>query len=155
MDDCLFKPLQLQQLQAMLADAAQRLHPQQAEAETERGVALEALVNYEGLRALAQQDDQLMRELLSATLGSNLTDLQAARECLEQEEWQELAKCIHRISGAAQIVGAQQAAQCCINLERLCQQTPPEPMAIRLGWQATLLCVEELNQAIDGWLAAR
>ena len=155
MDDCLFKPLQLQQLQAMLADAAQRLHPQQAEVETERGVALEALVNYEGLRALAQQDDQLMRELLNATLGSNLTDLQAARECLDQEEWLELAKCIHRISGAAQIVGAQQAAQCCMNLERLCQQTPPEPMAIRLGWQATLLCVEELNQAIDGWLAAR
>ncbi|EML5381006.1 MULTISPECIES: response regulator [Enterobacter] len=155
MDDCLFKPMQLQQLQAMLADVTQRLHPQQAEAETERSVALEALVNYEGLRALAQQDDQLMRELLSATLGSNLTDLQAARECLEREEWQELAKCIHRISGAAQIVGAQQAAQCCINLERLCQQTPPEPMAIRLGWQATLLCVEDLNQAIDGWLAAR
>ncbi len=154
MDDCLFKPLQLQQLQTMLAEAAQRLHPQPLPAETGGDIALEALVNYDGLRALTQHDDSLMRELLSATLGSNRADLQAARERLEQEDWPELKKCIHRISGAVQIVGAQQAAECCINLERLCQQTPPEPMAIRLGWQATLLTLEALNQAIDGWLAA-
>ncbi|CAI0968848.1 response regulator [Serratia quinivorans] len=154
MDDCLFKPLQLQQLQAMLADAAQRLHPQQAEEEAASDVALEALVNYQGLRTLTQHDDQLMRELLSATLSSNRADLQAARERLEQEDWPELKKCIHRISGAAQIIGAQRAAECCINLERLCQQPQPEPREIRLGWRVTLLCVEELNQAIDGWLAA-
>jgi len=152
MDDCLFKPLQLQQLQMMLTDAVQRLYPRRAEEEATSDVGLESLVNYQGLRTLTQHNDQLMRELLSTTLNSNRTDLQVARERLEKEDWPELKKCIHRLSGAAQIIGAQRAAECCINLERLCDHL--QPREIRLGWKATLLSVEQLNQAIDDWLAA-
>lgn len=155
MDDCLFKPLQLQQLQSILADAAQRLHPQLATAAAAQGVALEALVNYQGLRNLTQHDDRLMGELLSATLNGNRADLQAADQCLATEAWLALAKRIHSISGAVQIVGAQQVAECCIRLERLCQKEPLEPEAIRQQWQAVRRSVDTLNQAIEAWLAAR
>jgi two-component system sensor histidine kinase EvgS len=152
MDDCLFKPLQLPQLRSVLSEAAKRLHPSPVKVEWEERIALESLVNYDGLLALTHHDEQLMYELLAATLSSNLTDLQAARECLDQEQWQELAKCIHRLSGAAQIVGAQHAAECCIHLERMCKQAQPKVMEIRLGWQATLLSVEMLNRALTQWL---
>ncbi|WP_223256841.1 MULTISPECIES: transporter substrate-binding domain-containing protein [Enterobacterales] len=147
MDDCLFKPLQLQQLQKILEDAAQRLYPHPMVE-----VSLENYLNYEGLRNLTQHDEQLMRELLDTTLNSNADDLCTAQECVEREDWRELAVCIHRISGATQIIGANVSAQYCMNLESLCNQDAPSRSEIMQAWEETKIHLDTLNQVIQNWL---
>lgn len=147
MDDCLFKPLQLPQLQAMLTAAAHVLHSSR-----QGEVTLEELINYDNLYALANSDKGMVCELLSTTLSSNQQDLTLAQELFELEDWPELAKCIHRISGAAQIIGANRVAQCCFSLEKLCQEPQPDPAEIRVYRDEAVQNVQALNSAIEIWL---
>jgi two-component system sensor histidine kinase EvgS len=151
MDDCLFKPLQLPQLQTLLAAAARDLQSPPTEEET---MTLETLINYEGLFTLAHRDMGMVRELLDTTLGSNRQDLWRALEFLGKEDWPELAKCIHRITGSAQIIGATRAANHCAMLETLCRAPQADRVEIDLCWQEAMLSVAQLNQAIDNWLTA-
>ena len=93
-----------------------------------------------------------MRELLDTTLNSNADDLCTAQECVEREDWRELAVCIHRISGATQIIGANVSAQFCMNLESLCNQDAPSRSEIMQAWEETKTHVGTLNQVIQNWL---
>lgn len=149
MDDCLFKPLQLQQLQQMLAEAALHLYPHP---QLSNEVSLEPYLNVEGLQNLTQYDEQLMRELLTATLNSNLDDLRAAQACVEREDWSGLASCIHRLSGATQIIGASLCAEYCMNLERLCKQDTPMSSEILQVWEKTKFNLDTLNKVMQNWL---
>ncbi|HCK00054.1 MAG TPA: histidine kinase [Serratia grimesii] len=151
MDDCLFKPLQLPQLQALLAVAASDLHPPLPEKET---MKLETLINYESLFSLAHNDIGMVRELLRATLVTNRQDLRLAQDLLVQEKWPTLVQCIHRITGAAQIIGAQRAARSSAELEALCRAPQVDRAEIHPYWQEFDQSVAELNLAIDAWLVA-
>ncbi|WP_242514462.1 response regulator [Enterobacter cloacae] len=151
MDDCLFKPLQLHQLQLMLENVVQHMEPSYHP----HTVNLETLVNYEGLRSLTQNDENLLAELLRATLTSNRHDLLTARECVEKQDWPALKIAIHRLSGAAQIIGAQETAEECIHLESLCMEDEPDPVEIIAVWQDAQQHVDVLNRALDVWLSSR
>ena len=150
MNDCLFKPLQLPQLKSLLNAVMLNVPEWHSVARP-----LRALVNYEKLCELSQHNDEMLRELLSVTMQANLDDLKLAEDLLGLQDWQELAKCLHRISGAAQISGAGRVERACRSLEFVCgMDRPDEEKIIRL-WKETEDAVRELNQAIDGWLEGR
>lgn len=147
MDDCLFKPLQLPHLQTILNNVAEQL-----DSEKKSSSQLGDLLNLEDLLALTHNDKGMLSELLSVTLKSNRDDLLLAEDLYELEDWPELAKCIHRISGAAQIIGARNAEKHCRALEILCLKEPPSPHEVSTEWQNVMRDVNELNSCIEQWL---
>lgn len=148
MDDCMFKPLQLPQLQAMLGQVALRMakdRPAPSE--------LEQMLSFSGLNNLTQGDDELLHSLLSVTLTTQRQDIVEAAELLELEDWPEMAKCIHRMSGACQIISANKAEALCRRLEDLCRQDDVSAEETQALWQETENELAILNRAIENYLA--
>lgn len=159
MDDCLFKPLQLPQLQMILDDASENLHQiadmeNDATTVAEPEPSLEHLLNMNDLYTLTHNDKSMLRELLSVTLTSNREDLALAEDLFELEDWPELAKCMHRISGAAQIIGAVRAEGDCRLMEKSCLLSDAANENIILHWEAVQASVWELNRSIEAWINA-
>lgn len=147
MDDCLFKPLQLPQLQAILDNVSEQV--------SQRGdssLLLRDLLNFNDLFALTHNNNAMLKELLSVTLSSNQEDLRMAEDLFVLEDWPELAKCIHRISGAAQIIGAMRAERSSRLLEQACLSSEMDLAALAVQWQEAHEAVNELNGCIANWL---
>jgi two-component system sensor histidine kinase EvgS len=147
MNECLFKPLQLAQLKILLNEVVKRLPGHGGEKNL-----LRQQVDYQKLEELSNYDDDLLRELLTLTLHSNRDDQRLARDLLELQDWPELAKCIHRISGAAQICGAQGVVAACRELEAACLLPEPPGSVILPLWSEANDALNEFNQALEGWL---
>ncbi|WP_190314929.1 transporter substrate-binding domain-containing protein [Pantoea sp. M_9] len=164
MDDCLFKPLQLPQLQAILEKAAEQAeNAVQAKPAVPEASApaiqnadvpepLENLLNFSDLEVLTNGNAAMRYELLTVTLASNIDDLRMAEDLYELEDWPEMASCIHRISGAAQIIGARRAEMSCRALEKACLEPVPDTTALAALWHDALQEIAMLNSSLDYWL---
>lgn len=148
MDDCLFKPLHLPQLQAMLGEVALRLAKDKP-APSE----LEQMLSFSGLNNLTHGDEDLLHSLLSVTLATQRQDMLEAAELLELEDWPEMAKCIHRMSGACQIISANKAEALCRRLEDVCRQEEVSVDEAGVLWQETESELKILNSAIERFLS--
>ena len=147
MDDCLFKPLQLPQLEAILSDVMKSKQAALAEP-----AGLDKLVNIEKLKTMSSHDGGMLGELLRLTLQSNEEDLRLAEDLFSLQDWPELASCAHRISGAVQICGAERAENACRNLEVACREAVVDEVEIEDVWLKCSSAVGEFNQAIYAWL---
>lgn len=146
MDDCLFKPLRLSQLDMLL----RRIPRQQAPVEEKKGASLAELVNLPALQELAQQDKNLLVILLRTTWEENTRDMQQSRQLLSQEAWPALVTCLHRLAGAAQIIGAVEAEACCRELEKYCETaSAPDKEQVERELIQALHALEKLNRAIE------
>ncbi|WWJ85200.1 response regulator [Erwinia aphidicola] len=156
MDDCMFKPLQLPQLKTMLRQVSRQLGETQIPAE-ERPVTLEQLVNFPALQQLTQNDDELLHELLhellQTTSATNQQGLVQAGDLVELEDWPELAKCIHRLSGAAQIISAFKVEALCRELESVCREENVDRQRVHLLWQQVQKDSQVLEAAMQRWLS--
>ncbi|EJL85165.1 transporter substrate-binding domain-containing protein [Pantoea sp. GM01] len=148
MNDCLFKPLRLPQLEAVL-----RHIPGQSPSEEEWQPRLEEMIDLEMLRALAHGEREFLFSLLRATRDENVMDMQQAEKMFSQHLWDELARSLHRMAGAAQIIGANGVEQYCRELEKAFLHDPTHP-GLSVKFHQTLTIIEELNQAIDIFIAA-
>lgn len=147
MNDCLFKPLQLPQLEKLLNNVMKQLP-----AVAEQGPGLKALIDYPKLLSLSHHDEQMLKELLLLTRQTNDDDLRRGEDLLELQDWPELSHCLHRISGAAQICGAERTRRACRQMESACLQPQVDAESMMSLWQAVSDSVTELNHAIEGWL---
>lgn len=149
MDDCLFKPLRLSQLEQLL----RRIPRQSSELEENTTVTLSELVNLSALSALTQHDSDLLFTLLRTTREENVRDMQHCRRLLDEANWPELTRCLHRLAGAAQIIGATTVETQCRSLEKYCENTlSPDKELISQSLKKALASLEELNQAIDRFI---
>ncbi|NBJ36919.1 transporter substrate-binding domain-containing protein [Serratia fonticola] len=148
MDDCLFKPLRLPQLEALLRKVPRHSKPRRG-----AKVTLGEMVDLNALRELAQNDTKLLYGLLRATRDENLRDMQQTVALLAQQAWSDLARCLHRLAGAAQIIGAEKAEKPCRELEKYCEDEP-EASEVETRLKQALLAVTEFNQAIEAFIAA-
>lgn len=144
MDDCLYKPLRLAQLEGLL-----RRIPRQVTITP----ALDKIVDLNALKELAQNDDMLLNGLLKTTLDENLRDLEQATRWLNEENWEALARSVHRLAGAAQIIGATVAEQHCRTLEHICEHEP-ENTETGMYFNTAMNAIQELNRAIELWIAS-
>ena len=117
--------------------------------------ALQELVNYDKLQSLSDYDDEILRELMSITLQTNQQDLAQAADLFQLQDWPELAKSIHSISGAAQIFGAEGVKTVSRSMELACREVPADDVKISRLWQSVIDAVTELNSAIERWLHER
>ncbi|HGM5491481.1 TPA: transporter substrate-binding domain-containing protein [Serratia fonticola] len=96
MNLCLFKPIDLPQLEAALQGV---IAPSPAE-------PLSEFVDMATLQALSLGDSALMHQMLEQSRQENDKDLEAARQALELQDWPTLQRHLHRINGTAQLLGA-------------------------------------------------
>lgn len=146
MDECLFKPLRLPQLESLLSRIPRR------QSAVSAPPPLAALVDLPALMQLAQHDKPLLHTLLKTTRDENARDMQQARALYQAGAWADLARCVHRLAGAAQVVGAAVVEEQGRYLEKLLEQG--EEVAQVDRYVENLLSeVMALNQAIDDFLA--
>ncbi|KAA6094567.1 MULTISPECIES: transporter substrate-binding domain-containing protein [unclassified Pantoea] len=135
MDACLFKPLHPDQLNAALAQPA----------------ALPALLSLPQLRAMVHHDDDMVAKLLLRVCEENQRDLQQAQQELAQQQWPALARTLHRLAGAAQIIYAADINQLCQQLEQDCVDARDGDL-LSVGLAGLTTRIEQLQLAIDCWL---
>ncbi|BFO08958.1 hypothetical protein GGER_14680 [Serratia rubidaea] len=87
MDDCLFKPLRLAQLERVLQHVIKRDEPP----------ALRSLLDWDALMDMMHQDVVIVRKILARISDENAQDMAQAMELAQQQDWPALAVCLHRL----------------------------------------------------------
>jgi two-component system sensor histidine kinase EvgS len=106
MNDCLFKPISINELQQSIQKYAKG----------------KAAFNVDALCALAGPDPAFARQMLSTLCQSNSADIEQLKLLLQQSDWDELKRLAHKIKGAAVLVQAEQLIDSCEILERATEQ---------------------------------
>jgi two-component system sensor histidine kinase EvgS len=105
MNGCLFKPVSLDMLRASLSEACANDHRVPSSAPLPASTS--AVFDLDIFNSLTGSDPQLERLLLDSLYTTNCLDLKQFDEFLSGGQWYELVRLVHRIKGAARIVGAQ------------------------------------------------
>ncbi|EIM18943.1 ATP-binding protein [Pseudomonas chlororaphis] len=143
MDDCLFKPISLTALSAVLMSfsgvsrTAALGAPQERVAEN----AIEPI-----LYSLTGGDKAMMQSLIEEAYSSYTRDLAELKGHLVHIVPDALADLAHRIKGAARILQAQRVIQACDQVERLCRDMPIQREQV-LGQISVI--EEELERLIE------
>lgn len=152
MDDCLFKPLNMKQLEAGLLRTSQK----EATKEHAHPDGLSRFINLANLRLLAGHDINLLFTLLNTTRDENQRDMHPCLALAHQGDWTALAYHMHRLAGAAAIIGANTIAQQCRSLEKVCEDlTLPAKSEMQPRLQTLLANLAALNQAISMFTSPR
>ncbi|BAP36421.1 two-component histidine kinase EvgS [Acinetobacter guillouiae] len=146
MDECLFKPLRLAQLENLLNQVDRNSSVNQISQ-----ILLEHLIDLEKLNQLVQNDNDLLIQLLVTTKNENIQDLKQVSQFMVQEDYIALGRCFHRLVGAAQIIGASEIERCSSELESYCdKQVGFEEFQIKI--QYLIQVVTQFNQAVDDFI---
>ena len=106
MNDCLFKPISINELQQSIQKYAKG----------------KAAFNIDALFALAGPDPAFARQMLSTLCQSNSADIEQLKLLLQQSDWNALKRLAHKIKGAAVLVQAEQLIDSCETLEKATEQ---------------------------------
>ncbi|MGU3414167.1 response regulator [Enterobacteriaceae bacterium C34A] len=132
MNECLFKPVNLTQLSALLAE----ISPQPS-----------AAFDMDKLSLLAQGNRQLMLRALQEARQENRHDLALARLALEKAEWDSVAWHIHRIHGTSRLLGAAAPGDLSERIEQKLRDAP-DSQALAGDLQQLEGLLDELDSAI-------
>ena len=116
MDDCLFKPFRLADLNAWLAAkfcAGPRVEPSEPSPATSE-------IDLSGLQQYVGEDHELIGQLLQDLLSSNRSDREELLRVHATGDESGLCTLAHRIKGGALMVRASALIACCEALERAC-----------------------------------
>lgn len=106
MNDCLFKPISINELQQSIQKYAKG----------------KAAFDIDALFALAGPDPAFARQMLSTLCQSNTSDIEQLKLLLQQSDWDALKRLAHKIKGAAVLVQAEQLIDSCETLEKASEQ---------------------------------
>lgn len=106
MNDCLFKPISINELQHSIQKYAKG----------------KAAFNIDALFVLAGPDPAFARQMLSTLCQSNSEDIEQLKLLLQQSNWHALKRQAHKIKGAAVLVQAEQLIDSCETLEKATEQ---------------------------------
>lgn len=124
MDDCLFKPLDLDSLTQALISARPVPEPDDGS----------SLLDLQHLRHLVGNDEAALKALLGDLRASNREDLQRLESLGDAPE--AIAGLAHRVKGGARIVRAGALVALCEQVERCCHAQPLERAALGLAVRA-------------------
>jgi two-component system sensor histidine kinase EvgS len=133
MDDCLFKPIGLKELQARLGSLSASLDEEEA-------VALTDSFDLTSLEQLTGGDIVSIKKLLEELISSNADDKVRLIELFSRHDVSGLADLAHRIKGGARIIQAQGLVAACEAVESACRSADGMLLANAVG---------DLRQAMD------
>jgi two-component system sensor histidine kinase EvgS len=119
MDDCLFKPIGLDNLRVRL-DAVPKISAVNDSQEAEMDKQADG-VDLKSLREMTGGNPGLIRRLLEELHSSNRIDIGQVRPLWEAGDWKQLADLAHRMKGAARLVNADTLQDLCSKLEGGCK----------------------------------
>lgn len=133
MDDCLFKPLGLDELVRALALYQPETKPQDAM----------QLLDLRHLMRLVGSDQAAFKALLADLRSSNQQDLQRLEALVNDPP--ALAQLAHRIKGGARIARAESVIRACQQVELTCESRPLEASHLRRDVQALRVALQRLE----------
>lgn len=147
MDDCLFKPIGLEDLQKRLATGL----PYAAASATPE--LSDALFDASALETMTRGNFTLMSKLANELIKSNRSDSQLLAQHVAGADWLAASDIAHSIKGASMIVGAQVLSEAAAELESLCRDGAADA---DLHQAAYLVQAEitRLETSLENWLAA-
>ena len=117
MNDCLFKPISLQHLEARLASAdlePLNLHDTPESTEPAREIDLDAL------ERLTQGDANALKHLIEPLISSMEEDMVALLQAFTKHDLPGMSAVAHKVKSGARMVKARHLLQCCEDLEKAC-----------------------------------
>jgi two-component system sensor histidine kinase EvgS len=155
MDDCLFKPVGLSTLRKCLGKVVQHVEPNNLQSQITQNAALgkpgTTLFDLQLLQHLTSGDQQVMHQLLTELYSTNEVDVRSLQKLLNAQRWRDLGQVMHRLKGAARMVGAQQLIDTTTAYEVGLAQAL-EGDAARLRAIAVLEAVAQLQLSIKDWI---
>ncbi|SDQ71184.1 multi-sensor hybrid histidine kinase [Pseudomonas sp. UC 17F4] len=147
MDDCLIKPIGVDELDARLRTLHDdgpptEVQPHLAASDLPMAAAT-AVMDLAPLKLLLNNEPVKFRQILEELVNNNQHDRQQLATLLAQRDTERLARLSHRIKGAAQVVRAVQLVSACRQLDAVCG-------APQLDVERLEVCVAELDQALGG-----
>lgn len=151
MNDCLIKPIGLDELDARLL----ALH-QDWEVESEGPAillpllapALPRLLDLGPLELLINSDPVKLREILDELIANNRKDCQSLRALLDKGETEALMELAHRIKGAARVVTGEQLVESCRRLEVVCADPQASADALSQAVNEVEFSIVELERGL-------
>lgn len=131
MNDCLFKPISLQNLEARLASAA--LVP--VDLESQPIDACDKLLDLEALERLTNGDANALKHLLEPLISSMEDDMSALLRAFTKHDLSSMSDVAHKVKSGARMIKAKQLALCCENLEKACLAPEWSQLARRVDEQ--------------------
>ncbi|WP_081372211.1 transporter substrate-binding domain-containing protein [Pseudomonas fluorescens] len=146
MDDCLFKPISLDDLNARLMS----LVPVAAVlVEQDFSTVIEG-VDLTSLEQLSRGDAGAVRSLLQDLATSNAQDMARLLQLFTQHDLTGLSDLAHRVKGGARIIQAQWLVDCCEELEVACEGL--NSAVLTEAVDALQQAMERLEQRLDNYL---
>jgi two-component system sensor histidine kinase EvgS len=136
MDECLFKPIRLHDLQQALKGASHC----DSEVQSVEEVALKEL-DLSTLEQMAGNDHSMIQRLREEVLNSLHNDLQQLDQMSHEHDRSGLRELAHHIKGGAQMVGAARLVSACTDLEEACRAA--EAVAV-------VMAIKTLRDAMHG-----
>lgn len=153
MDDCLFKPVSLDMLRNCLDRASTAPSPDGASPALPAPPTPEtAIFDLNMFNSLTGSDPHLARLLLDSLYTNNCQDLQRFDEHLSARRWFDLARVVHRVRGAARMVGAQVLIEAAKIYEEGLRQELTEQEATQRAIQVRT-AIEQLQEAVAGHMS--
>ena len=149
MDDCLFKPISLNDLNARLAS----LVPAGAVAPLEQEPPLQTIdgIDLTSLIHLSRGDDAAIKSLLQDLATSNAQDMAQLIRLFTQHDLSGLSDLAHRVKGGARIIQAHALIECCEALEASCKGL--NSAVVTDAVDALQQAMEQLGQRLEIFLA--
>lgn len=144
MNDCLFKPIGLENLRRRLESVPSIVADNECEAV--QGVDLKLL------EEMTEGNPVLIRRLLEELHSSNDADIEQVAPLLEAQDWKQLGDLAHRMKGAARLVNARVLQEGCAELEAACRDHL-DLSDIRAKVRAVVSAMADLQRGLSEQLA--
>ncbi|MNJ42295.1 Virulence sensor protein BvgS precursor [compost metagenome] len=145
MNDCLIKPIGMDELDARLLALQQGNEIEKDQNETvvtaESSATPPNLVDLRPLEQLISNEPVKFRQILDELINNNRRDREVMTVLLQGREYEKLADLAHRIKGAARVVKGEQLVERCRELEAVCLDP-------QLPFEQLERCVEQVRDAI-------
>lgn len=154
MDDCLFKPIGLEQLRLHLQKVQLSLRSQPVD---EVPPTARESSEIQCLSELSGDDPALICKLVDELIASNVADAEQLQLALFADDRRQLGELAHRLKGAARLVEADHLRECCMTLEKSCSNCAG-PGELKQSVQRVLKALELLQERLldhRQWFAER
>ncbi|MFZ4832468.1 transporter substrate-binding domain-containing protein [Rouxiella sp. Mn2063] len=151
MDECFFKPLRMKPLNDALTRLAAGLFT---------APPLETLIHFAEVYELAMNNESLLQQMLRQTQEENRQDLALASAAFAHRDWAAFTAVVHKLSGAAQIIGAESIGELAGMMEdnvrdAIDASDVPDADEIETDFVQLQQELGELDQAISDYLAGK
>ncbi|WP_300719318.1 transporter substrate-binding domain-containing protein [Pseudomonas sp.] len=117
MNDCLFKPISLQHLEARLAST--ELAPLQ-QGEIPEAIATAPLIELDALERLTHGDADALKHLIEPLITSMEDDMEALLKAFTRHDLPGMSEVAHKVKSGGRMIKARHLVQCCEDLEKAC-----------------------------------